>query len=364
MIKQIPFPIVLFLPLLLGSAVSLAQTSDTLRYANASALTLIGKALPGGPFFHRLDTAAFPEIPTNVKHLLTHSAGLALSFSTDSKQLAVKWCTGPRKPGNNLTAIAHEGLDLYIRRDGRWQYAGVARPETHECNEFVMVQNMVAGSKECLLYLPLYDETVSLEIGVEKGASLTPNPNPFRKNIVVYGSSIVHGASASRPGLAYPARLSRETGYNVINFGVSGSAKMEAAVANVLATMPMDAFILDCVPNSSPEEVTERTANLVETIRANHPRVPIIAIQSIVREGGNFNRSIAKRVASQNANFLEEISKLQQTDKDLYLITADGLLGYDNEGTTDGTHPNDLGFDRMLQKIRPAVQEILRKYGI
>jgi len=158
--------------------------------------------------------------------------------------------------------------------------------------------------------------------------------------------------------------LSRETGYNVINFGVSGNARMEAAVANVLATMPMDAFILDCVPNSSPEEVTERTANLVKTIRANHPRAPIIAIQSIVREGGNFNRSIAKRVASQNANFLEEISKLQQTDKDLYLITADGLLGYDNEGTTDGTHPNDLGFDRMLQKIRPAVQEILRKYGI
>ena len=139
---------------------------------------------------------------------------------------------------------------------------------------------------------------------------------------------------------------------------------MEAAVADMIATLSMDAFILDCVPNSSPEQVTERTANLVNTIRAKHPNAPIIAIQSIIREGGNFDESIATRVTQQNENFLHEISELQRTDKHLYLITADNLIGSDHEGTTDGTHPNDLGFDRMLKKIRPTVLEILRNYGI
>ncbi len=333
------------------------------RYLPAQQLTLVGKPLPAGPFFHRVDTTAFPEIPQAVKQLLTHSAGLAVSFSTNTTRLAVKWCTGPRKPGNNLTAIAHEGLDLYIKRDGRWQYAGVARPETHECNEYVMVKNMADGDKECLLYLPLYDETLSLEVGVEAGASLAAATNPFHKNVLVYGSSIVHGASASRPGMAYPARMARETGLNVINFGVSGNARMEAEVADMIAAMQMDAFILDCVPNSSPEQVTERTANLVKTIREKHPGVPIIAIQGIIRENANFDRSIADKVNLQNGNFLHEITQLRQSDDHLYLITAEGLLGYDNEGTTDGTHPNDLGFDRMLQKIRPAVVEILAKYG-
>lgn len=343
---------------------ALAQDGQAaLRYTPAGKLTLIGKPLPGGPFFHRVDTATFTAIPPAVKNLLTYSAGLAMVFSTNSTRIAVKWCTGPRKPGNNLTAIAHEGLDLYIKRDGRWQYAGVARPETHECNEYLMVKNMVAGEKECLLYLPIYDETLSLEIGVDEGASLAATPNPFRTDVLVYGSSIVHGASASRPGMAYPARLARETGFNVINFGVSGNARMEAAVADMIATMKMDAFILDCVPNSSPEEVTERTANLVKTIRAKHPGVPIIAIQSIIREGANFDRSIADKVTLQNDNFMREIEQLQQSDGHLFLITAEGLLGYDNEGTTDGTHPNDLGFDRMLRKIRPAVVEILAKYG-
>ena len=341
-----------------------AQEENALTFTDAKQLTLIGKAVPNGAFFHRVDTAAFPDIPPVVKRLLTHSAGLAISFKTNSSKVAVKWCTTSKKPGANMTAIAYEGMDLYIKRNGQWQYAGVARPVTHECEKATVVQNMAPGDKECLLYLPLYDETRSVEVGVEEGSELMAAPNPFKKNILVYGSSIVHGASASRPGLAYPARLSRQTGYNFINLGVSGSAKMEAAVADMITTMPMDAFILDCVPNSSPQEVTERTANLVNTIRAKHPDAPIIAIQSIIREGGNFDEAIAARVTEQNDNFRREIQQLQQQDKRLYLITAEDLLGGDHEATTDGTHPNDLGFDRMIQKIQPAVLEILGEHGI
>ena len=343
---------------------SFSKTADSLRYTDARQLTLIGKPLPDGPFFHRVDTTAFPEIPLTVKHLLTYSAGLAVSFSTNSTKITARWCTSPRKPGNNMTAIAFEGLDLYIKRDGRWQYAGVARPTTNECNEYTLVQNMEPGDKECLIYLPLYDETSSLQIGVTADAEISARPNPFKRKILIYGSSIVHGASASRPGLAYPAKLSRETGYHFLNLGVSGNAKMEQEVADMIAHMDMDAVILDCVPNSSPVQVTARTANLVKTIRARHPGVPIIAVQSIVREGGNFDQLIAKRVAAQNANFKHEIDQLQQEVDNLYLIMADGLLGDDHEGTTDGTHPNDLGFDRMLQKIRPAVLEILKQHGI
>src|SRR5690606_14051446 len=114
-----------------------------------------------------------------VKRLLTHSAGLAISFETNSSQLTAKWCTTSRKPGANMTAIAYEGMDLYIKRAGKWQYAGVARPSTNECNTTTVVKNMAPGNKECLLYLPLYDETLSLQIGVDSGATITAKPNPF-----------------------------------------------------------------------------------------------------------------------------------------------------------------------------------------
>lgn len=333
-------------------------------FTDARKLTLLGKVDHNGAFYHRLDTAAITDLPKAVKVLATKSAGLALSFQTNSSKISAKWCTGSGGPTDNMTAIAFEGMDLYIKRNDRWQYAGVARPKFHDCNTVEIVANMAQGDKTCLLFLPTYDETVSLQIGIDSGATIRPANNPFRKNIVIYGSSIVQGASASRPGLAYPARLSRETGLNFINLGFSGNAKMEATVANLISNLPMDALILDCVPNPSPEEVLARTANFVTTIRKKHPKMPIIAIQSVAREMGNFNTQVAARVLLKDKYFETEIKKLQEQDKNLYLIYADGLLGDDQEGTTDGIHPNDLGFDRMLQKIRPAILKILRRYGI
>src|SRR5690606_11186522 len=177
MTKTISSLLVWFLSVLTNNL--LAQKETPFTFTDAKQLTLIGKALSTDSFFHRIDTAAFPGIPPAVKRLLTHSAGLAISFVTNSSQIAVKWCTSPQGPGNNLTAIAQEGMDLYIKRNGQWQYAGVARPSTHQCNEFTVVQHMPPGDKECLLYLPLYDETFSVQGGVETGAGLTAKPNPF-----------------------------------------------------------------------------------------------------------------------------------------------------------------------------------------
>lgn len=351
--------------LLFGSIPVLqAQQQYKVTFTDARKLTLIGKAKHSGSFYHRLDTGAYPAIPRNVKSLATQSAGLAISFKTNSSRILAKWCTSPRASADNMTGIAYEGMDLYIQRNGRWQYAGVARPRSHDCSESVIVEEMAPGDKTCLLFLPTYDETISLEIGVDSGATMVPGANPFKKNILIYGSSIVQGASAGRPGLTYPARLSRETGYNFINLGFSGSGKMEPAVADMLASLSMDAIILDCVPNPSPEEVLARTANLVNTIRKFHPKVPIIAIQSVAREKGNFDTKVAARVALKDRYFRQEIEKLQLHDKRLYLISAEGLLGDDQEGTMDGIHPNDLGFDRMLQKIRPIILKILNRYQI
>lgn len=333
-------------------------------FIDARQLTMIGKVPHNGSSYHRLDMAAIKDLPKAVQVLATKSAGLAISFQTNSSKISAKWCTGAGGPTDNMTAIAFEGMDLYIKRDDRWQYAGVARPKAHDCNTVEIVANMAPGEKTCLLFLPTYDETISLQIGIDSAATIAPASNPFKKNIIIYGSSIVQGASASRPGLAYPARLSRETGLNFINLGFSGNAKMEASVANLISNLSMDALILDCVPNPSPEEVLARTANFVTTIRKKHPKIPIIAIQSVAREMGNFNTQVADRVLLKDRYFETKIKKLQKQDKNLYLIYADGLLGNDQEGTTDGIHPNDLGFDRMLHKIRPVIVKILSRYGI
>lgn len=207
-----------------------AANEENIVYTNASNLQLIGKATVEGDFFHRIDTAHYQNLPSTVKQLYTYSAGLAIAFKTNSSVIKVKWRVPNKKQNANMTPIMQKGLDLYIRKDGIWQYAGVGIPQGIDSSS-ILAENMDESEKECLIYLPLYDEITHLEIGVSKKSYLKKMDNPFKGKIIVYGSSITQGASASRPGLAYPSQLSRSSGYQFINMGLSGNGKMELPVA-------------------------------------------------------------------------------------------------------------------------------------
>ena len=67
-------------------------------------------------------------MPSAVKKLFTNSAGLAISFTTNSPVIKAKWTVPDNYQLPNLTRLAQKGLDLYIKRDGKWQFAGVGMP--------------------------------------------------------------------------------------------------------------------------------------------------------------------------------------------------------------------------------------------
>lgn len=357
MIKNLLITVFLFLlPL-----VSMAQQADFV-YTPAQQLTLIGKATADGAFFHRVDTARYSDMPAEVKRLFTHSSGLALSFVTNSKSIKARWTVPNKRQGGNMTPIMQKGVDLYIKCKDTWVYAGVGSPNGTTSHR-TLVEDMDDSDKECLLYLPLYDEVTELEIGVTADAYLRKGDTPFSKGkIVVYGSSITQGASASRPGLAYPSQLARSSGCSFVNMGLSGSGKMEASVGRMLADIEdVDAFILDCVPNPSPAEITERMIPFVRLLREKHPNVPIVIIQSIIREEGNFNLKLRERVRQQNMAITEQFKTMQKMGiKNIYMIKEDDFLGIDHEGSIDGDHPTDVGFERMLSKFKPALSKILK----
>lgn len=336
-----------------------AGSAQDVQYTDARALTLYGKSAVSGPLFHRVDTARYNDMPKQVKVLATYPAGLVIAFKTDTREIYGKWRVKPGRSYKNMTAIASRGLDLYIKKDGQWVFAGAGVPgdsvTTHK-----IVGNMAGGEKQCLLFLPTYDEVLELAVGVEQGSYIRPLTIEWKGRIVIYGSSITQGASASRPGMAYPAQLSRRLGYEVVNLGFSGSGRMEESVGRVVADAHADLFILDCAANPTPQQILDRTENFVKQIREKHTGVPILMIESVVREGGNFDQKIQKTVNDQNKNFRSVHAKLVKDGmQKLHLINGDDLLGHDHEGTVDGTHPNDLGFDRMLQVIEPKVRAIL-----
>src|SRR5918994_1672547 len=97
-------------------------------------------------------------------------------------------------------------------------------------------------SRDSALSLPLYNGVDSLSVGVPPEARFEPLAPRTQKPIVFYGTSITHGASASRPGMVHTAILGRRLDRPVINLGFSGNGRMDAAVGHFLLTI--DAAVL------------------------------------------------------------------------------------------------------------------------
>lgn len=333
------------------------------KFIRAADLTLVGKAMATPPkqFYHRVDTLKYNGMPQSVKSQFTHSAGLAIAFTTNSTSISAKWSVKGGKGLPNIPHVNSMGLDLYVKKEGKWQYAGVGVPEA-AYSEKVLADNMDAEPKECLLYLPTYDEITSLEIGVDKSAFIRPLENPFKGRYLIYGSSITQGASTSRAGLAYPARMSRATGFNFFNLGLSGNGKMEAPVMEMLADIECDAYIMDCIANPTPEEILSRAPHAIRMLRKRHPERPIIFIQRLMNEKGTFDEKVRQNNLQQNKAIEAVFNELKKERiPAIYLIKEHEFLGTDHEGTIDGVHPNDMGFDRMLQVIQPEIVSILKK---
>src|SRR6185436_6908291 len=122
------------------------------------------------------------------------------------------------------------------------------------------------GKREFLLYLPLYNGTEFVELGLPPAATLAQAPawgSGTRKPIVFYGTSILHGACASRPGMVHSAILGRRFNFPHINLGFSGNGKMEPELADLLAELDPSVYVLDCLPNMKADEVTVRVEPFV-----------------------------------------------------------------------------------------------------
>lgn len=343
-------------------------TTEQTQYVNADTLTLVGKAMIGGQHWHRIDTARFSSMPDKVKNLFCTPAGMAICFTTNSKNISAKWDLKKKNYNNNFSPIAQKGLDLYRQEaDGKWQWTGVGRPSMENLahNETTIAQHMSGDTCTYLLYLPLYTELTALQIGIDPTAFIQASAIPFRHKIAVYGSSILHGVGSSRPGIAFASQMCRRTGINFINLGLSGNGKMEAAVADMLAEIDADAFILDCMPNPTGDEITQRTEYLVRSIRNAHPEVPIIMIESY-RWENNYTDSIARTDGdARSIAFVSQAEHLIQSGiPHLYLLRDNNAIGTDHEGSCDGIHPNDLGFARIIASYEPRILQILSQYGL
>ena len=215
---------------------------------------------------------------------------------------------------------------------------------------------------ECLIYLPMYCELLSLQLGLDEGSTMIPCQPDSDYKLVAHGSSFTMGVSTSRSGMAYPMQMARNTGLQVLGFGMSGNCKLQPAFAQALSDAQFDALLLDTFSNPTIEEIKERLFPFIETVQAAHPGVPMIFQRTIYRESGNFN--LKKR--QEEARRIEVADSLMaiacKKYPDVYYIYPNAT-GKDHETSVDGTHPGDYGYTLWEQSIEKKVLKILRKYG-
>jgi lysophospholipase L1-like esterase len=180
--------------------------------------------------------------------------------------------------------------------------------------------------------------------------------------VLFYGTSITQGGCASRPGMCHTAIVGRRLDRPVINLGFSGNGIMEPEVAALLAELDAAAYVIESVPNMSPEQVAERTEPLVRTIRKAHPTTPIVLVEDPAWPAAFLNEGRRKRSADCRAALRRAYDALVVAgDQRLTYLSGDPLIGPDGEGTVDGTHPTDLGFLNHANAYVPVLEKILAK---
>lgn len=313
-------------------------------------------------WFDRFPAVADGKVTAAVWNLSRDSAGMMVRFKTDAAMIWADYTLFKEKlNGANMTPIGASGLDLYARDDqGKWRWVGVTRPDKKTVKQEI-IAGLAPGLREYAVYLPLYNGVENLSIGVPPEAKFEALAPRTDKPIVFYGTSITHGASASRPGMVHTAILGRRFDRPVVNLGFSGNGRMDAAVGELLVKIDAAVYVIDCLPNMSAESVREKCIPLVKQLRAERPDTPIV----LVEDRRNTNSWILPKRnqhhTDNHAALRECFEKLKAEGvKGLSYVAGDDLLGSDAEGATDGSHPNDLGFVRQADVMEPVIRAALK----
>jgi hypothetical protein len=109
-----------------------------------------------------------------------------------------------------------------------------------------------------------------------------------------------------------------------------------------------------------PKEVRQKCVPLVKQLRALRPDVPIILVEDR-RYPNAWIRPERDQQHTANHRALRECFEALQKEgiAHLHYLAGDDLFGRDGEGSTDGSHPSDLGFMRQADQFEPVLRAAL-----
>lgn len=315
--------------------------------------------------FDRLPLRARAKVSSAIWGLSRMSAGLMTMFRTDAAEIHVSLrLSSAVLQMPYMTAAAVSGLDLYAKdAAGVDRWVSAFAPQS-QVSSGLLVSDVGGVVRDFRLYLPLHNGVEELKIGVPAKASFQLNPPGNESPIVCYGTSITQGLNASRAGMTYPAILGRRLNRRVINLGLSGHGVMDAGMSELLSEIPAAVYVIDCLPNMTAELIRERTIPFVNRLRTAQPECVIVLLEDRSYGAAWIKTSESQSNQSNRESLREQFELLRRGDPGrLHLVGGAQLLGSDGEATSDGSHPTDLGFQRIADVLEPVVRAAL-EHGV
>jgi len=341
------------------------KSDDKMNWYDISAWGVEGKGWDDTErYYDRFPSRAKGKVRAAVWNLSRHSAGMSARLVTDAKMMHARWTLlSDRLAMAHMPATGVSGLDLYaLADDGTWRYAGTGRPERAPKASGRLCAGLPGERRAYVLNLPLYNGVESVEIGLPKDASLWPVKPRRRQIIVFYGTSIMQGGCASRPGMCHASILGRRLDRPIINLGFSGNGTMDIEVGELMAELDVCLYYIDCLPNMGAEKVSERTVPLVKLLRKARPETPIALVEDRTYSHAWLAPATRQSNDSRRKALKESFDALRQAGVEgLHYIPGEPQLGDDSDGTVDGSHATDLGFVRMADYVEPLIRPLVQQ---
>ena len=321
-------------------------------------------------FYNRLPVSVKSDIPKGVWRLSKQTAGESICFTTDSKNIVVRYKVNRRLQMPHMPATGVSGVDLYMKDKSGQELWLAPKYSFKDTVKFTYSDiepiDLKGRNYQYSLFLPLYNEVEWMEIGVDDGAKFSFEKASSVKPIVTYGTSICQGACASRPAMSWTNILQRRLDYPIVNLGFSGSAYFETSVIDVVSDIDAAVYVIDGMPNAyaiPAPELQDTVAKAVRQLRAKHPDTPIV----LVDHCGYPHGAVYKKYRDSQEHALSALEEVYQ------LLLKEGVtglyrlrneeIGITGEMTVEAIHMSDYGMKTYADAYEPLLRAILGDRG-
>ncbi len=124
-------------------------------------------------------------------------------------------------------------------------------------------------------------------------------------------------------------------------------------MAEILTELNPSVYVLDCLWNMGPPQVSQRVEPFVKKLRESHPETPILLVEDssclniTPTPKGRALRAVYEKLTAEGV-------------KNLHFLSNEGMIGNDGEGTVDGVHLDDLGMMRQADVFTEALRPLLQ----